>query len=164
MKEREALLHFMSLGEQWRWSWASDGLTCFPIPARPFSSARCVTIIFERIASAADYTSRLQGFRGLEFRSSEDIKCPQQTLLLSRLPMSRHNKCNEATSDNSKFDIPNSKRIFSLEQKWWCKCDKDSLKKESLFSPQHFIDFSELLHFSKPLRLSFGCIFEMYRE
>ena len=39
----------------------------------------------KRIASAADYTSRLQGFRGLEFRSSEDIKCPQQTLLLSRL-------------------------------------------------------------------------------
>ena len=38
----------------------------------------------KRIASAADYTSRLQGFRGLEFRSSEDIKCPQQTLLLSR--------------------------------------------------------------------------------
>ena len=27
-------------------------------------------LIFERIASAADYTSRLQGFRGLEFRSS----------------------------------------------------------------------------------------------
>ena len=36
-------------------------------------------------------------------------------------------------------------------------------KRKVLLAP-HFIDFpSELLQFSKPLRLSFGCIFEMYR-
>ena len=101
-------------------------------------------LIFERIASAADYTSRLQGFRGLEFRSSEDIRCPQQTLLLSRLPMSRHNKCNEATSDNSKFDIPSQtpkEFLNSLEQKWWCKCDKDSLKKGKSFFSATFYRF-----------------------
>ena len=123
-------------------------------------------LIFERIASAADYTSRLQGFRGLEFRSSEDIKCPQQTLLLSRLPMSRHNKCNEATSDNSKFDIPSQtpKEFLVCSRNGGASAIRILWKKESLFSPQHFIDFSELLHFSKPLRLSFGCIFEMYRE
>ena len=46
---------------------------CFPIPARPFSSA-IIDISFSTLkrislASAADYTfSRFQGFRGLEFR------------------------------------------------------------------------------------------------
>ena len=120
----------------------------------------------KRIASAADYTSRLQGFRGLEFRSSPKYQMsPTNPTFVSPAHVTTQQM---QRSNVWQFKVwhpfPNSKRIFSLEQKWWCKCDKDSLKKESLFSPQHFIDFSELLHFSKPLRLSFGCIFEMYRE
>ena len=100
-------------------------------------------LIFERIASAADYTSRLQGFRGLEFRSSPKYQMsPTNPTFVSPAHVTTQQM---QRSNVWQFKVwhpfPNSKRIFSLELKWWCKCDKDSLKKGKSFFSATFYRF-----------------------